>query len=91
MNSARSLEALLYREHESRISSLRGKELPKHERGDTDADVRVAVETERQLLAQRIIQTFTRGPELSAQEIAKRCETSHATVLRVLRKAGLKR
>lgn len=90
MNAMRNLEAILLREHESRITSLRGKDLPKHERGDTDADVRVALETQRRLLAEQIVATYRRNPELSAWEIGKRLGTSHPTVLRELRKAGLR-
>lgn len=87
---SRSLEALLYRQHEERICSMRGKDLPKNEDKMPSAEVRAEMQAARDELTKRIVETFRRDPSLSAQEIGKRCGTSHPTVLRELRKAGLK-
>lgn len=86
----RSLEALLYRNHEERMTSMRGRDLPKNEDKMPSAEVRAEIQRAREELTARIIATFKADTSLSAEAIAKRCGTSHPTVLRELWKAGLK-
>lgn len=86
----RSLEALLYRNHEERMTSMRGRDLPKNEDKMPSAEVRMAMQASREELSQRIIDTCRLNPTWLVTAIAKHCGTSHPTVLRVLRKAGLK-
>lgn len=90
MNALRNLEAMLLREHESRMCSTRGSALPKGEHGAADLDTRIEKETARDELTRRILALAKANPELSAWAIAKRVESSHPTVLRELRKAGLR-
>lgn len=90
MNAMRNLEALLLREHESRITSLRGKELPTNDRRRPTEEVRLEQEAAREELKRKILELHQAHPGISASEIGKRVEAAHTTVLSVLRKAGIK-
>ena len=86
----RSLEALLLREHETRIVSMRGRELPKSDNSEPLKAANAAQEPRWQALREAILSTAKDHPTWSATAISKHVETSHTTVLAVLRKAGIR-
>lgn len=86
MNSfLRNVEAQRLREHEERILSMRGEALPRQ----NVRDERTETAEGRAELTRQIVALAKAEPHLSATQIAQRVESSHPTVIRELRKAGL--
>jgi DNA-binding NarL/FixJ family response regulator len=85
---SRSLEALLYRNHEERMSSMRGKDLPKQPRGsltEEKQDVKALAEVRRQEKEQqreRIRRLYADG--LTMVEVAEELSLSERQVRWVL-------
>lgn len=88
--SLRNIEAQRLRERDEQMAMRRGAELPTNDRKRPTEEVRLEQEAAREELKRKILELHQAHPGISASEIGKRVETSHTTVLSVLRKAGIK-